>query len=56
LSRNTQNTVNREFGNLLKVPDNFPKMVIAEDEFKGNSYEGVLHKPIRGFLIEDTVI
>ncbi|MDP4208606.1 MAG: ATP-binding protein [Bacteroidota bacterium] len=52
LRLDSENTINREFGNLLKISDNFPKMVIAEDEFKGNSYEGVFHKPIRAFLME----
>lgn len=40
-------TAEREFGNLLKIQDNYPKIVLTEDTFSGNSYEG-----IRQFLME----
>ena len=40
-------TAEREFGNLLKIQDNYPKIVLTEDTFSGNSYE-----PIRQFLME----
>lgn len=45
-------TAEREFGNLLKIQDNYPKMVITEDNFSGNSYEGIHHCSIRQFLME----
>lgn len=32
-------TAEREFGNLLKIQDNYPKIVLTEDTFSGNSYE-----------------
>lgn len=48
----SEKTAEREFGNLLKIQDNYPKMVITEDNFKGNSYEGIRHCPIRQFLTE----
>ena len=45
-----ETTAQREFGNLLKIQDNYPKIVITEDEFSGNSYKGILHYAIRDFL------
>ena len=36
-------TAEREFGNLLKIQDNYPKIVLTEDTFSGNSYEGIRH-------------
>ena len=45
-------TAEREFGNLLKIQDNYPKIVVTEDTFSGNSYEGIRHCPIRQFLME----
>lgn len=44
------NTLEREFGNLLKIEDNYPKIVVSGDSFEGNSYEGIKHVPIRTFL------
>lgn len=44
-------TIKREFGNLLKVNDNYPKMVIAMDEQFKNTYQGITYLPIRKFLI-----
>lgn len=46
-----ETTIQREFGNLLKIPDNYPKMIITSDRFYGNSYEGVKHIYIGDFLI-----
>ena len=42
-------TAEREFGNLLKIQDNYPKIVLTEDTFSGNSYEGIRHCSIRQF-------
>ena len=51
----TDNKVkNREFGNLLAIPDNFPKMVISMDEMAGGNYQGVQHLHIEDFLISIT--
>lgn len=44
-------TIEREFGNLLKIPDNYPKLVISTDHFEGNTYQGVQHLHIRKFLM-----
>jgi hypothetical protein len=46
-------TIQREFGNLLKIQDNYPKIVVTNDQFTGNTYEGVKHLYIRDFLMHD---
>jgi predicted AAA+ superfamily ATPase len=43
-------TVNREFGNLLKIKDNYPKIVVSSDTSFENTYNGVEHIHIRDFL------
>jgi predicted AAA+ superfamily ATPase len=43
-------TIKREFGNLLKIKDNYPKIVISADMSFENTYEGVEHIYIRDFL------
>lgn len=45
-----ETTAQREFGNLLKIPDNYPKFVITADGVPGNSHEGIRIWPIRDFL------
>lgn len=47
-----EKTIEREFGNLLKIQDNYPKIVVSADNFSGNTYEGIQHIPIRKFLSE----
>jgi len=39
----------REFGNLLKINDNFEKIVVSADEFR-QEYKGIKHYHIRDFL------
>lgn len=51
LQLNEQSTIDREFGNLLKIQDNYPKFVITNDSFTGNSYKGIKHMNIRNFLL-----
>ena len=46
------NTIKREFGNLLKIQDNYLKKVITMDTFSGNSYHGIGHIHIRDFLMQ----
>jgi predicted AAA+ superfamily ATPase len=41
---------NREFGNLLSVKDNYPKIVVSMDEFAAGEYEGIKHLNILEFL------
>lgn len=45
-----QETVDREFGNLLKIKDNYPKMVVSREHSVECSYGGVEHVNIRDFL------
>ena len=47
-----EKTVEREFGNLLKINDNYPKIVVSMDEFTANSYEGIAHIHLQKFLTE----
>jgi predicted AAA+ superfamily ATPase len=42
----------REFGNLLAIEDNFPKMVVSMDETAIGNYKGIEHFHIRKFLLE----
>ena len=46
-----ETTIHREFGNLLKIPDNYPKMIVTSDRFYGNSYEGIKLMYINDFLL-----
>ena len=48
----SDDTIEREFGVLLEVADNFPKYVISLDEFD-MSRDGVIHKNVRDFLLDD---
>lgn len=43
-------TIAREFGNLLKIRDNYPKIVVSGERSFENSYEGIEHIFIRDFL------
>ena len=46
-----ENTVAREFGNLLAIPDNFPKMVVTMDKLiAGASYKGIQQIHLLDFL------
>ncbi len=53
LTMQHENTMQREFGNLQKIKDSYPKCVVTLDEFRGNTYEGIEHKNLRDFLLED---
>ncbi|ABR74660.1 ATPase [Actinobacillus succinogenes] len=50
LTINEEKTLEREFGNLLKIQDNYPKYVVTMDEFEGNTFEGVECLSLKGFL------
>jgi predicted AAA+ superfamily ATPase len=45
-----QSTIDREFGNLVKINDNYPKWVVSLDEFAGNTHKGIGHIHLRDFL------
>ena len=51
LKIDSKQTAEREFGDLLKIQDNYPKIVITEDVFEGNTYEGIKQYSIRNFLM-----
>jgi len=40
---NNENVVNREFGNLLQIKDNYEKYVVSLDDVKFSDYEGIVH-------------
>lgn len=45
-----ETTIAREFGNLEKIKDNYPKMVISMDDFSGSTFKGIQHINLRDFL------
>ena len=45
-------TIEREFGNLLLIKDNYPKYVISKETFSGNSFQGIEHWNIIDFLLK----
>jgi predicted AAA+ superfamily ATPase len=47
-----KSTLMREFGNLLKIEDNYPKYVVSMDEVD-MSRKGVIHFNIRDFLLSE---
>lgn len=48
-----EQTIEREFGNLLLIDDNYPKMVISMDEFWQGTIQGVKHYYITDFLMSE---
>jgi len=47
-----ENTINREFGNLLKISDNYRKYVVTMDEYNaGNNYNGIEQMHLKDFLL-----
>lgn len=49
----SQDTIDREFGNLRKINDDYPKTVICMDSmYAGNTYDGIRCKHIRDWLCE----
>jgi len=51
LTINDPATMDREFGNLKMIADNYPKVVITMDAFQGNTHEGILTMDLRNFLL-----
>jgi len=47
-----QEVIDREFGNLLEIKDNYPKYVVSMDEFAPKNIQGVEHFHLREFLID----
>ncbi len=49
----SQEAIDREFGNLRKIRDDYPKNVICMDSmYTGNSYDGIRCKHVREWLCE----
>lgn len=46
----SQKSIKREFGNLLKIDDNYPKYVISMDDYAKGDYKGIKHINIIEFL------
>lgn len=53
LSINHENTLKREFENLLAIQDNYPKYVITMEKFEGSGYQGVKCLDLRRFLLAE---
>ncbi|MBQ9672828.1 MAG: ATP-binding protein [Prevotella sp.] len=52
-----ESTFQREFGNLQKINDNYPKYVVSMTPFMDSSkYEGIIHIPLRDFLKKETLV
>lgn len=51
----SQETIEREFGNLAAIKDNYPKYVVSLDPVSGDlpEYPGITHLNLRDFLIRD---
>jgi predicted AAA+ superfamily ATPase len=49
-----ESTIQREFGNLLKIDDNYPKYVVAMDEYSAGSYNGILQVHLKDFLLKQS--
>lgn len=48
-----EETINREFGNLLEIPNNFPKYVVTMDEISETStYKGIIRMHIKDFCLK----
>jgi len=46
----SKKVIDREFGNLLKIKDNYPKYVISMDEYVKGDFKGVKHLNLIDFL------
>ncbi len=49
----SEETIRREFGNLMEIKDNYPKYVVSMDPVSGNltEYPGIQHLHLRQFLM-----
>ena len=52
-SINSPVTEEREYNNLLKIKDNYPKFVLRMDDFAKSNYEGIYTMHIADFLLSD---
>ncbi len=49
----SQDVIDREFGNLLEIRDNYPKYVVSMDDFAPRNIQGVQHLHLREFLLKE---
>lgn len=51
----SEDTIEREFGNLMMIKDNYPKIVVSMDPVGGSfaEYPGIIHIQLREFLTSD---
>ncbi len=48
-----EETINREFGNLLDIPDNYPKYVVTMDEISEiSTYKGIIRMHVKDFCLK----
>ena len=50
-----ETTKDREFGNLLAIPDNYQKIVVSMDGFAGGEYKGIKHQRAMDFLLSESL-
>jgi predicted AAA+ superfamily ATPase len=49
-----ESTINREFGNLAKISDNYRKYVVTMDEYNaGSNYNGIEQLHLKDFLLNE---
>ncbi len=51
LALKEEKTIDREFGNLLRIKDNYRKLVITMDPYTGSSYKGIEVMHVSEFLL-----
>jgi len=51
LTINDPAALEREFGNLKQIKDNYPKKVVTMESFSGNTVEGIETQNLRNFLL-----
>ncbi len=49
-----QKVKEREFGNLLRIKDNYPKIVVSLDPYNISDYKGIKHMHLQDFLSNNT--
>lgn len=48
-----EKTIKREFGNLINIEDNYKKIVLSLNKFFPSDYNGIQHKYLIDFLLEE---
>ena len=49
----SETTIEREFGSLMAIKDNYPKYVLSMDKFFEKDYQGIIHLNIIDFLLNE---